>query len=61
MVSAMPVVQMARHGQSSTTCWLPRHLQRSPRRRFNARIYSALVPASKKRLVQLVAISTKIV
>jgi len=61
MVSAMPVVQMARHGQSSTTCRLPRRLHRSPERRVNARIYSDLVPASKKRLVQLVAISTKIV
>jgi len=60
MASAMPVVQMARHGQSSTTCRLPRGLHRSPECRVDAYISSALVPVAKKSLVQLVALSTKI-
>jgi len=60
MASAMPVVQMARHGKSSTTCRLPRRLHRSPECLVDARISSALVPASEKSLVQLVALSTKI-
>jgi len=60
MAFATPVVQMARQGQPSTTCRLPRRLHRSPERRVDARISSALVPASEKSLVQLVALSTKI-
>jgi len=60
MASATPVVQMERHGQSSTTCRLPRRLHRFPERRVDARISSALVPGAKKSLVQLVALSTMI-
>jgi len=60
MASAMPVVQMARHGQSSTTCRLPKRLRRGSERRVDARISSALVPASKKSLVQLMALRPKI-
>jgi len=60
MAPATPVVQMERHGQSSTTCRLTGRLHRSPERRVDARCSSALVPGAKKSLVELVSLSTKI-